>query len=263
MAVDYSKLDYYAKLAVSHTKEMREKYPKEIADCVANTKHYKEPLNVEIIHSAAVPSPELWDRDSLTAAFEAKEKYNPNKIAILNFASFKFPGGKFKDGFMNQEEDLCHKSYLYNILENFTNTYYRPHLAPVNLNQHLYRNEALYTPNIRFTDEDKEDFFDVVTISAPNFKTANRLFRVDPERNKRVLELRIQFLNKILTTEQVDCVILGAFGCGVFGQAPHMVAQIFNDTFKNSTVNHIIYAVPKSLNETNYNVFNNRIGKGE
>ena len=39
------------------------------------------------------------------------------KIAVLNFASFKNPGGMFYNGSSAQEESLCHESFLYNVLK--------------------------------------------------------------------------------------------------------------------------------------------------
>ena len=258
----YTNLKENSNKAMIHTLDMRRDYPEEINYSVTNTTLYKEPLLLEQVGGNRSSESMVWDCDSISAAFKAKQDLRPHKICILNFASFKFPGGKFFDGFMSQEEALCHNSYLYNVLAEFEIPYYKKHLAPTYLNQHMYRNEALYSPKVRFFLNDETDSFDVLTISAPNYKTGSRLFRIDPKRNKDTLESRIEFLSKILLKENVDCAILGAFGCGVFGQNPHLVAQLFKDTFAEGGIQHIIYAVPADINEINYKVFVNRIEKG-
>jgi uncharacterized protein (TIGR02452 family) len=254
--------------ALIHTQEMKHKYPKEIAWSVVNSTIYRDPLNIEVAFDAAAPIAEVWDMDSVTAAFEVKKIYHevPEKICILNFASYKEPGGRFLDGSSAQEESLCHSSFLYNVLEPFDRTYYTENRAMVKSTCHLYTNAAIYSPKVRFFHNNETDFFDVLTIAAPNFNTANRLFRVSPEKNKEALASRIHFLGKILTDQRVNCVILGAFGCGVFGQSAHMVAQLFKEEFASCFPDYTIYAVPRDLgidSTTNYMVFVNRIMKGD
>ena len=50
---------------------------------------------------------------------EAIMNYSQGKTAVLNFASYKEPGGGFMAGSQAQEESFCHESFLYNVLRQF------------------------------------------------------------------------------------------------------------------------------------------------
>ena len=66
---------------------------------------------------------------------------------------------------------------------------------------------------------------------------------------------RIRFLLNIAKKEQVDTLILGAYGCGVFQQDPSFVAACFveecEQIFENTNI-HVVFAViPPLPNQTN------------
>ena len=61
--------------------------------------------------------------DTVTALLDVS-KENPGKVAILNFASYKNPGGGYLKGSFAQEEALCSESTLYPVLAKFEHTYY-------------------------------------------------------------------------------------------------------------------------------------------
>ena len=63
------------------------------------------------------------------------------------------------------------------------------------------------------------------------------------EENLRILEDRIQFVADIINTQKAEVAILGAFGCGVFGQDPKTVARLFKEKMERSSVKKIVYAV--------------------
>lgn len=71
--------------------------------------------------------------------FDAALKYGEGKTCVLNFASFKNPGGGFLKGTVAQEEYLCQNSTLYNVLSRFTSYYEKNRLST---------NDALYSPGI-------------------------------------------------------------------------------------------------------------------
>ena len=247
----YPNKEERAKLAQNHTKEMEDLYKDEIEDCIdetlaynANSKFIEKRLNNKQIII-------VDEIDSVGAVF----KYvNINEItAVLNFASYNNPGGNFINGSKAQEECLCHESYLYNVLKECMGYYKINHK---NKNRSLYTDRALYSPNVRFTKECKDVFCDVITCAAPNKTAAQKYYNVSDEENSEVLKERIEFVLKIAQDNGVDNLILGAYGCGVFGQDPLEVAKIFKEFLsgKYKCFNKVIFAIPNKL-EMNYRCF--------
>lgn len=111
----------------------------------------------------------LTDMDSVSCLFNLSDN---GRTAILNYASYKSPGGFFLEGSPAQEEALCHESNLYPILLAFDGTYYAWNRQ--RLNKALYLNRALYSPSVVFERNDKQKEADVITCAAPNFRTAHR-----------------------------------------------------------------------------------------
>ena len=134
------------KSAEAHTADMQIRYGQQIIASAADTRRYGYPDCGPLRKTGErrYPDTEIVNMDSVTAIFAKKE----GKTAVLNFASYKNPGGMFLEGSCAQEECLCHASYLYNVLSRYDATYYS--LNRQNLNKSLYRNRALYTPNVFF-----------------------------------------------------------------------------------------------------------------
>lgn len=253
-------LNYYwnnkenrAKIAHQHTNTMEKKYPKYIAQSVANTIWYKDTITF-------VPE----ERESMTvllrpldsvAAIEEQAQLG-QKMAVLNFSSYKNPGGQFLNGSRAQEESLCHASTLYNVLSR--NQYFYDYNKK-DLNRALYRNAALYSPDIIFECPSGHSIkCDVITCAAPNFTAASKYCKVSSAENTTVLRSRIRYVLQIAAATHIDILILGAYGCGVFGQNPYEVAAIFNELLFNefSCFNRVIFAVPAdTVHPQNYNAF--------
>lgn len=104
------------------SEKMAKQYPENIEKCVKGTKNYDDQLEFHQHRIERMPIVELVATDSVSAVFDADHE---NKVAVLNFASYKNPGGRFLDGSKAQEECLCHESYLYNVLKEFEDSYYK------------------------------------------------------------------------------------------------------------------------------------------
>ena len=102
-------------------------------------------------------------------------------------------------------------------------------------NRALYTNRALYSEDVIFVDEsvcvygaDPEIVkADVITCAAPNYSAAGKYAKVEVDENNAELYRRIKFVLDVAEENNVETLILGAFGCGVFGQDASTVAKYF------------------------------------
>lgn len=119
----FSKKNEKSSQAVIHTKEMLEKYAKEIDFSKRNTIIYTKEVKDLAKRTHIVPQNTVLEMDSVSAILKYGADSNSGKIAVLNFASYKNPGGMFLEGSIAQEECLCHESFLYNVLKEFPEYY--------------------------------------------------------------------------------------------------------------------------------------------
>lgn len=223
--------------AIAHTKEMQNRYANEISTSIANTKVYDTDFIFELEkeHTADI---EIVEMDSVSAIC----KYTNGKTAVLNFASYKHPGGMFLNGSKAQEECLCHESFLYNVIES-QKAYYSWNNA--HKNKALYLNRALYSPDILFRNSVS---CDVITCACPNKSAAQKYQNVSNTENSKVLDSRIKFVLDIAKDNQIDTLILGAYGAGVFGQDATEVAMVFQKYLKEYGFKKVVFAIPTGLN---------------
>ena len=225
--------DIWSRRAKTRTEAMEQLFKTETAR--ASVKLYD---SFEESKSDNVPEFVLVDMTSKTAVF----KYDGT---VLNFASYKEPGGKFLQGAFSQEESLCHVSNLYNILAKQTDYY---DYNNKHKNRGLYENRLLYCKNIFFSYGQEDKFGDVITCAAPNRFLLEKYQLFTEEENEKALEERIKLIKFAAEDNNVETLILGAFGCGVFRQVPETVCKIFLDVFGHSSIKTIVFAIPKDSN---------------
>ena len=229
--------------AQNHTEIVDKKFSEEIKKCIEGTNLYE----MNFIRK---------EKAGKEATFLLEESYTQDcvirnsgsgKMAVLNFASYRHPGGGFINGAMAQEEALCHASFLYNILSKFSEYY---EWNGNNYNKGLYLNRALYSPNVFFfsNDFDNHVIADVITCAAPNRSVLLKDGRFSEKENEEALKDRIRFIRDICDNEGVDVLIAGAFGCGVFAQKPETVARFFREYFSDTKVKKVIFAIPPDRN---------------
>lgn len=213
---------------------------------------------------------------SLETAMFYKQKYTQDKICVHNFASATNPGGGVRHGSRAQEEAICRCSTLYPVLNTEKNQQYYYGLHRERRDA-IYTDATLYTPNIfiiksdtnipQLLPESKWIEIDVLTCAAPNLREYPSNV-MNPDSGEQVHltksellalhEQRGRHICAIAAKNNVDILILGAFGCGAFCNDPQVVAEAykhilpkFDGMFRE--VCFAIYSTPRE--KRNYEAF--------
>ena len=194
---------------------------------------------------------------------EAVYKYyvlndNKGKIGVLNFASAKHPGGGVWNGARAQEESLCRASTLYSCLNTkyLKENYYSYHINE----KSEYSDRIIYIPNILVFKSDDNDFcqildeknwynIDVISCAAHNQKA----YKVEYEKLKEKNYNKIKAIIECAVENNIDNLILGAFGCGAFANDPKLVSKTFKKILIDENYykyfGNVHFAIFTTLNE--------------
>lgn len=162
----------------------------------------------------------------------------------LNFASATHPGGGFLTGARAQEEYLARSSGLYACLQ--ANPMYAFHRAR---RDPLYTNYAIYSPEVLVFRADDgtllETPYTVGIITSP----AVYAKELDPLQHAEIrpaMWLRILKVLSIGVLHAHDSIVLGAWGCGAFGNDSWEIARLFQkalvENFKGA-YSRVIFAI--------------------
>lgn len=242
-----------AAVAVNHRDDMESRYAAEIAEATDKTEII-EGKDYRYIRYAPRFN-EMSCELILNRSSEALQLDLEGKTAILNFADYKLAGGRYLDGSVAQEEMLCHDSFLYNVLINRKFWPFFEYNA-ANLNRGIYADRMLYVPDVIFYDRYKAD---VISCAGVNMGWARRNTSVDIKEFQGAMIVRIFFIILQAYLHNVDNLVLGAYGCGIFRNDPLIVARSFkivlNTYFKNC-FKRVIFPIP---NETIIDIFQNEL----
>lgn len=234
--------------AVAHEKEMDERYGEKIKSSVKGSVIYggtgKTPRSVSGQGAEII----VLNTDSTEAVLQNAG------AALLNFASYRKAGGGFITGAWAQEEAICHDSTLYNVLREFGGFYAENEKT---LNRSLYTDRAIFSPGIIFERDDRAAECAVITCAAPNFSAA-RGRGVTQGENEAALAKRVDFVISIAEEQGCETAVLGAWGCGVFGQDPKVVARLFKERLAAGAIKRAVFAIPGQNN--NYTSFKDILG---
>lgn len=152
-------------------------------------------------------------------------------VLCLNFASAHNPGGGFLGGSQAQEEALCRASGLYPCLLTQPRYYEINRAHP----SALYTDHLVYSPAVPVFRDDEDRLItdpyavSIVTAPAPN---AGALRQNEPGAVARIgptMARRIRAVLAVAAARHHRYLVLGAWGCGVFGNDPADVAGLFHD----------------------------------
>ena len=182
-------------------------------------------------------------------------------MAVLAFASFTNPGGGYIQGYLGQEATLCADSYLYNVLDKQRKWYGENRRR--NINCELYRNRALVVPRVRFDREKYHSYADVIVAAAPNARRARTEYRVSDEALAEAMRGRIRLVLAVADELGHEKLVLGAFGCGVFGWDAGQVAEMFRAELASGghVAREVVFAVPRGRFDENLERFEHAFAK--
>jgi uncharacterized protein (TIGR02452 family) len=185
------------------------------------------------------------------SSLQAAERLKDERPCLLNFASAKHPGGGFLLGAAAQEESIARSSGLYASLINHPE-YYEENKRSQRNNIGLYLDYAIYSPDVPVFRNDvtgewlEEPFLtSIVTSPAPNRHAIlededNKKIFSDDQEAEEMMEIdiektfsrRIEQVLSIMVVQGHRTIILGAWGCGIFGNDPLLVAELFKDNLR-------------------------------
>lgn len=176
--------------------------------------------------------------NDVSVCTKASLTHNKGRVCVMDFASYTNPGGGFINGAMAQEEDICNMSGLYPCLESKQDVYTERKSM---LNDHVFNNDYFYVQTCPFIINGKVYLADVMAIAAPN---SNKTSASHDEISKALHE-RMELAFLVPHVYGCKNIVLGAFGCGVFGNDVDEVASIWKElqTTYDGLYSNIAYAV--------------------
>lgn len=246
--------------ATAHIAEMDARFGKEIERSIAELKVYDGAPTVTV--EGSVPEVRVVDQDSVAAVLEqGRGIANACDLAVLDFASFTNPGGGYDRGAWAQEEALCADSTLFNVLRGQRKWYGENRRRNINCN--IYRNRGLVVPKVRFEREGYHSYADVIVVAAPNARRAREDYHVADNTLVAAMRDRIRFVLAIADELGHEKLILGAFGCGVFGWRASDVARLFLEELATGThvAKQVTFAIPRTRFDENLARFEHAFAK--
>ena len=195
-----------------------------------------------------------------TAAFRIREHLVPmdtiscvleqtgKRCCALNFANAMFPGGGYLLGGNAQEEALCRASLLYYTIRT-QKSYYRRnrlHVMPDYTDTFILSEQVPILRNNDGTLLETPVLCDFLTCPAVN-RTFAKFFFFKKHCNA-VMERRITKLVQLAVSGKPDVIVLGAFGCGEFGNRREVVYPMFERAITRYVPDEIqiLFADPKA-----------------
>ena len=205
----------------------------------------------------------LRNQDTLEAAFELhqRRKENEKPVLILNFANPHRPGGGIRSKPGTQEEHLCVKTTVLCSLE--TGKAWSFYQTNLDCGTQAQTDTVLFSPNtmvIRNPDLSlREEPFPVavMTVSAP---IASRMEESELPNLENILSSRIHGMLRAAAAEGYTRLVLGAWGCGNFGNDPELVARLFHDNLTGNFEEVTMAVFDNSEDQYRYSCFEKYFG---
>lgn len=236
------------KVFKENRKLSKEKYKSETNSLISNTKVYKAPLKCKVPERAGRCSLEFDRSDTISTTLHlVRQGYN---VCALNFADALTPGGLVATGEVTQEEDLCRCSNLYESLikPDCIRDYYEYNNS---LNSSKYSDRVIYSKGVTILREslnysllNKTVKCDIVTCPAP-IVFPNQLEYYN------LIVNRIRGILRVVASNDINAVVLGAWGCGAFGGDARLVGRAFSEVIREFTCFDMVnFSVKSTRNDS-------------
>lgn len=226
---------------------------------------------LQVASAGSAPRIEVTDETTQRAARRLVQGEGAADLALLNYASARNVGGGFLGGARAQEEDLCRCSGLYPCLLT------RPRYYEVNRAQRslLYTDHLIYSPGVPFFRVQGrgpllERPFNAAVITAPA-PNAGPLLRQDPDAGPSIERAFRRRWGNVLAAARDRShrtVLLGAWGCGAFGNDPAVSAGALAYWLQrghfDGAFDRLVLAIPGTgkRSRRNLEVFRERFDRG-
>ncbi|KAI0451846.1 hypothetical protein F5B21DRAFT_364034 [Xylaria acuta] len=211
--------------------------------------------------------------ESLTEPAPAQPERN-QRVAAINLASDKNPGGGWLSGAMAQEEALCYRSSLALSLHKryypwtpTTGVYTRD---VVIVRSSMSAGHELLVPQTPAMQLPVVSVVSVAAIRRPavhkvfeNGQYRQSLFKFPADRDLTKNKMRLAL--RIAARQKHELLVLGAMGCGAFRNPPGEIAQCWSEVldeteFRGGWWREIWFAVLDTKNEGNFEIFGRVLG---
>jgi uncharacterized protein (TIGR02452 family) len=215
--------------------------PINVTRAVAGTRLHLPDEPLTLPEQGGFPRVDVTNESTLEAASRLG-----GDLCCLVFASARNPGGGFLNGAQAQEESVARASALYPCLR-AAGDFYAYHRAHDDL---TYSDRVIYSPHVPVFRDDKGTLlpepYEVafLTAAAPN---RSAIVRNQPDRAAGIPEALLRRAVRVLHVAAAHGhrrLVLGAWGCGVFGNDPALVADTFMTALEsNRYFDHVVFAV--------------------
>ncbi len=202
--------------------------------------------------------------DALTLAKNINQNLdNRDKVLVLNLASATEPGGRSRKGASAQEENLCQRTSLLVSLESDdAKKYYEYNKS---LKTRMGSNAIMISPHVEVIKDTSFELLDepfeiaVMSCGAPMIRLG--LEGMSQEEYEALLYKRIQGMLVVAASQNYRHLILGAFGCGVYGNDASIVSDVFYKVIQDFNGNQIFESIDFAVlcnpkKDYNYQEFN-------
>lgn len=215
----------------------------------------------------------IFQGDTVDVALKLKASgFNP---CVLNMASYKEPGGRWKNGASAQEEAIFLRStYDLSLSDPFKFDKERYWNYPLEITSGIYSPDVLIFRKgmkddyevLEWKDCKFLNFVAVAALKKPKLSIGERGRREMNQHDVNITAEKIRTILRISLVNNHHHVLLGAFGCGAYGNPSWQIAELFFSILKEpefyNRFSYIDFAIlDTNPSENNYEIFRGCLGK--